>query len=152
MRTPRDLSRAAIKPPVPIQLNIVNNDTRQTFLESPIETSVPRNDDLFQAQMQTIKQLQRSITDLQSKLDLSRRAFDNLLADRDIELTKAHDSGRAKGHAEVLNELEDLWRSQHFCLELLYGNFFEMSPPFIIQTRGADLTEKKYTHVLRLLF
>ena len=32
------------------------------------------------------------------------------------------DRAREQGHGEVLSELEALWRSEHFCTELLYGS------------------------------
>ena len=149
MRTPRDLSRGP-KSAVPAVNGPRQNPIISTNTTSPSVSSVPH--ELIQTQVQTISQLERQIAELQSKLDLSRRAFDNLVADRDEDLTKAHDTGRAMGHGEVLSELEDLWRSQHFCLELLYGKKIHIQLQLSrYSLRGADLTEKQYTHVLRLL-
>ena len=39
-----------------------------------------------------------------------------------LEIRKEeHDRAREQGHGEVLSEVEALWRSEHFCTELLYG-------------------------------
>ena len=72
---------------------------------------------------QHISLLQGKVFQLNKELAESRQHAQFLLEGAQRDLQEQLNRARAEGHKEMLSELEALWRSEHFALELLYGNF-----------------------------
>ena len=59
---------------------------------------------------------------MEAEITRLRDAFKNMAADVGHTLNEMKEEGRVQGHKDVTEEIGSLWRSEHFCLELLYGN------------------------------
>ena len=62
---------------------------------------------------------------LEAEIAQLRSSFKNMAGECGRELRKMKEEGRVQGHKEVIDEIGALWRSEHFCLELLYGKMSE---------------------------
>ena len=69
---------------------------------------------------QQISLLQGQVFKLNKELVESRQHAQFLLEGAQRNLQDQLNQARAEGHKEMLSELEALWRSEHFGLELLY--------------------------------
>ena len=77
--------------------------------------------EILSQQLKTITELQKKVCDLENELKLSKLSFMTLASSHKESQESLSKKSRKAGHKEILSELEDLWRSEHFCLELLYG-------------------------------
>ena len=58
---------------------------------------------------------------MEAEITRLRDSFKNMAGECGRALLKMKEEGRVQGHKEVIDEIGALWRSEHFCLELLYG-------------------------------
>ena len=93
---------------------------------SPPQTPVVLSLESSRHLIQINSDLNYKIDSLTKQLEESR-AWAKSLEEARLALTNEQlDKARSQGHGEMLEELENLWRSEHFSLELLY-NFLDFN-------------------------
>ena len=143
---PRSIKASGRKKPAGPTLQVVSDGPTQ-----PLPLIAEPDNRVLDSLRQEVGMWKAKATRLETELKYSR-LHAKFVQESVLDLKEqALERARERGHTEALEEIETLWRSQHFCTELLYGinkNALISNFQFFV---GADLTEKQYTHISRLL-